>query len=122
MTSAEERGSNAEERRTHIPVLLEEVLQGLDLTPGQTVFEGTGGSGGTAGKDLNNTGTINATLPHIIDHDITELINYQRSISLLESALKVTDEHIYIGRNLVKDQDGFYMFSEFLYSIHVLPP
>ena len=30
----------------HVPVMLEEILQGLDLQPGQTILDGTLGGGG----------------------------------------------------------------------------
>jgi len=49
--------------------------------------------------------------------DITDIVNYRHSLELLEYTLKVTDEHIYIGKNLIKDKDGYYIIDKLVYCV-----
>ena len=50
------RGAPGARRATHVPVLLREVLQALELTPGLTVVDGTLGAGGHSLQILQRLG------------------------------------------------------------------
>ncbi len=62
---------------THVPVLLEEVINGLQLNPGQSVVDGTLGGGGHARLLLQQVGAEGYLLGLDRDHRAVELAKEQ---------------------------------------------
>ena len=87
-----------EEPAPHIPVLLDEVLKGLNPQPGQRLIDGTVGAGGHAQAILEATAPNGQVLgfdvdPSALDIARQRLAPYGDRISLVKASCLIWDCH-----------------------------